>query len=403
MEKSRHYSWLLAMLSTLLTLGLHAYLGLKFYSLRFGALGQSSACNINELWNCDAVSASSYAQFLGVPLAIWGLSTHIILALFLILSRLGWIENEERGQRYTAWITAIVVLASIVMAFISVTMLHTLCLFCVMTYGLSILTALGVYFWAKPSVVRNISSDVAALFSDHRGILTGLIAIPGSAFLLNSMFIDNFQGEKMNIMAVEKVAQWTQAPTKNFAADQGLVEFKGTGTPKMEIVEFADFRCSHCKEAYFTLEAFTASHPDVKLTFKYYPLDGTCNPAPELKGNGDGISCEAAFITHCSEKLFKKGWKTHHALFDNQEVLRTFTSKDEVSDFVCKETQSDCAQLKVCTASIETRNEIQAMVKEGMSAGVQGTPSIFVNNRQLIYGQFLPVLEKAYETLHSNE
>ena len=84
MEKSRHYSWLLAMLSTLLTLGLHAYLALKFYALRFGALGQSSACNINELWNCDAVSASSYAQFLGIPLAIWGLSTHIILALFLI-------------------------------------------------------------------------------------------------------------------------------------------------------------------------------------------------------------------------------------------------------------------------------------------------------------------------------
>lgn len=402
MENKRHYSWLLALLSTLAAVGLHSYLSFKFYALRYGALGHSSVCNFNELWNCDAVSASSYSQFLGIPMAVWGLATNFILALLLIGCRLGWVENEERGQRYTCWLAALVFFASVVMGTISATLLKSLCLFCVISYGLSLVTFLGTYFWAQPALFKNISADLTALFSVHRVVLGSLIAIPASAFFLNSIFLDNFQGDKMALMSVEKIAQWQQAPLQNFKPDQGLIDFKGSGVPKMEIVEFADFRCSHCKEAYFAMDAFVVSHADVKLVFKYYPLDGTCNPDPAMSGKGDGISCEAAFTVHCSEKLFKKGWQAHHVFFDNQEKLQSFSSKDEVTDLICNELHSDCAQLKACAASLETRNEVQSMASEGISAGVRGTPGVFVNNRQLGYGQFLPVLEKAYESLHSN-
>ena len=401
MEKSRHYSWLLALFSTLVAVGLHSYLGFKFYALRFGALGQSSACNFNELWNCDSVSASSYAQFLGVPMAIWGLATNLILAALILLSRMGWIENKERSERYAAWLAAVVVLASIVMGLISATMLKSLCLFCVITYGLSALTALGVFFWARPAVVANIPDDLAALFTENRGVLVGFILIPAFAFFFNSMFIDNFQGDKMNLMATEKVSQWTQSPSQTFSA-QGLVAFKGSGNPKMEIVEFADFRCPHCKEAYFSMDAFVTSHSDVRLTFKYFPLDGTCNPETGMKGQGDGISCEAAFAVHCSEKLSKKGWQAHHAFFDKQELLQNMRSKDAVTDFICQETSTDCAALKACVSSTETRNEVQTMAAEGVTALIRGTPSIFVNNKSLGSGQFIPILEKAYQTLHSN-
>ncbi len=402
MEKNRQYSWLLALLSTAAAVGVHGYLSFKFYALRFGALGHNSVCNFNELWNCDAVSASSYAQFLGIPMAVWGLATNFVLVLMLISSRSGWIENEERGQRYSFWLASLVFLASLVMGFISATLLKSLCLFCIISYGLSLVTFLGTYFWARPGLFKNLSSDFMALFSDHRGVLGTLIAIPAGAFFLNFIFLDNFQGDKMAIISVEKIAQWQAARLQTFNLNQGLVDFKGSGTPKMEIVEFADFRCSHCKEAYFSMDAFAASHSDVKLVFKYYPLDGTCNPDSSMTGKGDGISCEAAFVVHCSEKLFKKGWQAHHVLFDNQEKLQSYSSKDEVSDLVCQETKSDCAQLKTCAGQLETRNEVQAMASEGIRAGVSGTPSIYVNNRQLGYGQFLPVLEKAYESLKSN-
>ena len=402
MEKSRHYSWLIAVLSTLTAVGLHSYLSFKFYALRFGALGHSSVCNFNELWNCDAVSASAYSQLFGIPMAVWGLVTNFILVLMLIVTRLGWVESEQRGQRYTSWLAVIIFLASVVMGIISAALLKNLCLFCVLSYVLSIFSFVGVLIWARPHLLQNLMADVKALFSAHRGFLVGILVIPILAFFLNSIFLDNFQGDKMALISVEKIAQWGQAPLQNFKLDQGLVEYKGSGSPKMEIIEFADFRCPHCKEAYFAMDAFVASHTDVKLIFKFYPLDGTCNPEPAMTGKGDGISCEAAFAVHCSEKLFKKGWQAHHAFFDNQEKLQSYGSKDEVTDFICKETQSDCGLLKSCTSSIETRNEVQAMAAEGIAAGVRGTPSIYVNNRQLGYGQFLPVLEKAYENLHSN-
>jgi protein-disulfide isomerase/uncharacterized membrane protein len=402
MEKSRQYSWFAAFISALVAVGLHSYLAFKFYALRFGALGQSSICNLNETWNCDAVSASSYAQFLGNPMAVWGLATNLIFALVLLFARMGWFEDEERGQRYSAWLACLIFLSSVVMGTISLTQLKSLCLFCVIAYALSLISVAGTLIWARPSIISHLGSDVSALFTNSKGMLVALIAIPASAFFINSIFIDNFQMSKMGLVADEKIAQWTGAKEQVLDSSKGLILFRGTGQPKMEIIEFADFLCPHCKEAFFGLDAFTSSHPDVKLTFKYFPLDGGCNPDTHMSGSGNGVRCEAAYYTQCAEKLYQKGWAVHHYLFENQDRLHGLSSRDDVGDMVCKDLNLDCTALKTCATSPETRDEVMALAAEGINSGVQGTPTIYVNKRMLPYGQFLPILEKAYENLKTH-
>lgn len=400
MEKIKSRSWTLAFISALAATGTHFYLSIQYYALRFGGIRGSSLCNVSELWNCDAVSASSYSQFLGVPMAVWGLVTNAILVFMLFLSRIGWLGDEERGRRYTLWLSAIVALASVVMGSISLLFLKNLCLFCVATYALSAFTLVGAYFWAGPFLK---TGDISALFQQNHFALGSFVAIPILAFILNSAFTDRYVNPrevgKLDLFAQEKVLQWQQAPLKVFNPNVGLVLHKGQGEARMNIVEFADFRCPHCQSAAHSLDAFVSAHPDVRLVYKSYPLDGTCNPSPALKGQGDGISCEAAFLTQCSEKLFKKGWTVHRHLFEHQEKLRSLSKKEEVRDMVCKELDLDCAALAQCADGPEVRDEIKAMSAEGTAADIHGTPSIFVNGKSLSGAQLIPVLEKAYQSL----
>ena len=244
--------------------------------------------------------------------------------------------------------------------------------------------------------MSDLVGDIKDIFTSQRWILGCLIAIPAFAFLSNSMVLDGRGFQNIGKIVDEKIAYWQMAPSQTFDA-KGLVFQKGTAEPVMTIVEFADFRCPHCREAYPALHAFVESHPDVKMTFKTFPLDGVCNAA--LGNGGDGISCALAEINYCSEKIAQKGWITHHYIYDNQENFRSLPL-DEAADKICKDTGiSNCDELKKCAKSDETFNDIKSMAAEGAKAQIQGTPSVFVNSKLLQGGQLLPILEAAYKKI----
>ncbi|MEK6555784.1 MAG: vitamin K epoxide reductase family protein, partial [Bdellovibrionota bacterium] len=76
----------IAILLTLIAVGLHAYLTLHYYDLNYGSTSGESVCNVSEKFNCDSVSMSQYSTLLGAPLALWGAATNIILLVLLV----GW-------------------------------------------------------------------------------------------------------------------------------------------------------------------------------------------------------------------------------------------------------------------------------------------------------------------------
>jgi uncharacterized membrane protein len=73
----------IALLLTLVAIGIHTYLTLHYYDLNYGAGSADSICNINAKLNCDAVAASSYSTFLKTPLALWGAVTNTMLLILL--------------------------------------------------------------------------------------------------------------------------------------------------------------------------------------------------------------------------------------------------------------------------------------------------------------------------------
>jgi protein-disulfide isomerase len=166
------------------------------------------------------------------------------------------------------------------------------------------------------------------------------------------------------------------------------------------LVEFADFKCPHCRTAWATLKRFKEQMPDATVIFKPFPLDGSCNPSMQQKG--DNSRCKMAGWVLCAEKISQKGWLVHDYLFENQERLFPVYGDEldkDLKEFAGKN-GINADEVSMCSQSSDTAILIGKMVEEAKAAQVQGTPTIYLNNRRLEAAQIFDVLKNAYNSLN---
>lgn len=388
---------LLAIVSTLIAIGVHIYLTQHFYGVKFGLGEGGSVCNVNAVLNCDAVTASRFSAFLGLPIALWGAATNLVLLFFLFVTRQNLSADRAKTSRYAFLLASTTLLASIVMGAISLLAMKNLCIFCISAYFLSIFSFTGALLGAEKLDTKNLLEDIKDIFVTDRWVLGFLVAIPAISFAANLMYLESHGLGEIEKIASEKVSYWQSSPQENFDLSTGLTLQASNENPIMTIVEFADFRCPHCKHAAPSLHAFANSHPDVKFIFKPFPLDGTCNDA--IHGGGDGISCGLAFAVMCAEQINKSGWKAHDYFFENQMEVIQAQNLDKNLEAVSAVIGITKEDLKKCVEKPETKSLVVKMAQEGATAKIQGTPTVFVNGKLLGGGQLLPVLDAAYKTL----
>jgi protein-disulfide isomerase/uncharacterized membrane protein len=373
---------------------LHLYLMNTHYDLRYGFEGTKSVCSINETLNCESVSLSPYSYFLGLPLATWGMAFHISFLFLFVLAFIQPPENIERRNSFYRFIklfAVISVVASIIMATISLTMMSTYCIFCIALYLLSFLNLVVLGQQKQISFIPTRDDFMKIFKTGENGlihVLVAFIAIPVIAFLAHDMSTRSFK-QQTTYMIRDVLGEWERASEADFPAP--LLK-AGSDTPKMTIVEFADFQCIHCKNAAHSLHSFVNSRPNIQLQFFSFPLDGTCNPA--LTSGGNGKSCTLAKAVYCAEKQ-GKGWAAHNWIFD-----RFGTSANSEFEKMSKDLKLEHSALLDCIQSDEATQVITENAKLGEKVKVEGTPTVFVNGKKLVNGHILAILEELYSQLN---
>lgn len=108
-----------------------------------------------------------------------------------------------------------------------------------------------------------------------------------------------------------------------------------------------------------------AKHPaDIRLVFKQFPLD-THSQA--------GFAAEAALAAHAQGKF----WPMHDKLYANFHDLAP-----EKINQLAKEAGLDLVRFTMDMKSGKYKATVQKELDEGVEAGVQGTPTIFVNGKR---------------------
>jgi protein-disulfide isomerase len=143
---------------------------------------------------------------------------------------------------------------------------------------------------------------------------------------------------------------------------------------KVLIVDFSDFQCPYCKQAYISLkpiiDKYNAQQPNtVRLALKDFPLDSKCNASVQ-NGGPHPFACEAAVAVRLA-KVKGREQALEDYLFANQE---TFSSDNirkwareigQVTDFDAK-----------YAATIE---DVKGDIAFGHTLQVNATPTMFIN------------------------
>ena len=103
----------------------------------------------------------------------------------------------------------------------------------------------------------------------------------------------------------------TQAPTLTLPVSDRRDHIRGNQSAAVTLVEYGDFECPHCGQAYLVLgELMDQVGDQLRLVFRHFPL-AQIHPHAEL-------AAEAAEAAGAQGQF----WEMHDMLFENQNASR---------------------------------------------------------------------------------
>ena len=151
----------------------------------------------------------------------------------------------------------------------------------------------------------------------------------------------------------------------------------GKDNAPITVIEFSDFQCPFCSRFRDqTFDQIKTNYIDtgkVKFVYRDFPLS-SIHPMAES-------GAEAA---ECANEQ-GKFWEYHDILFSKQDEWTT-TGVDTLKGYA-KDLSLDTNKFNSCLDDGKYKDEVAKDFQDGVDAGVQGTPSFFINGKQLSCAQ----------------
>jgi protein-disulfide isomerase len=149
---------------------------------------------------------------------------------------------------------------------------------------------------------------------------------------------------------------------------------RGPADAKVTVVEYSDFQCPYCGQAWeiFEKEVYPQYKDKVRFVFKQMPLT-QIHPWAE----------DAAVASACAlEQGNDQFWKMYDGLFGQQAQITKDNLPAKVEE-IATAAGLDVPRLKECLAGRKTIDAVKADQAEAASVGVNGTPTFFINGRRV--------------------
>ena len=178
-------------------------------------------------------------------------------------------------------------------------------------------------------------------------------------------------------------------PTAGATPTVGPVEVSADDDPAIgpedapvTIIEFSDFQCPYCARFQSqTLPQILSGYGDrVRFVYRDFPLTSLHANALKAAEAADCANEQGAY------------WKYHDLLFQNQSGLDDASLKNYAASLGL-----DTGVFNQCLDSDKYLSEIQKDEQDGITAGVQGTPSFFINGMPLTGAQPYSAFQTAIE------
>ena len=357
------------------------YLLISHYK-NYTDVSYSSFCAISQAINCDTVAQSPWSIFLGVPIALWGITGYILFLTILFLVR------ENCPQSIVLWkilfsLSLLFSLISLFLGYISATKIHSYCILCITNYCISFL--LLFYSWIIIRRFDNygfISGSKLAIATISRHTRTRFfICLIFATFTCCLIFFPRYW-KYMDSTLREDIQTGITVEGHPWI---------GAINPVVTIEEYSDYQCFACYKTHFTIRQLILKYPEkLRLVHRHYPMDHDFNPTvvPQPFHIGSGKMSLLAIYAMTQNNF----WKMNDALFQLGRTKEPFNTK-----FLSEKTDIPVWELNAALSHPDLRGALRYDIWSGMKRGITATPTFIINDE--VYTGFIPqkILELALE------
>jgi protein-disulfide isomerase len=167
------------------------------------------------------------------------------------------------------------------------------------------------------------------------------------------------------------VADWREVGSRGYAT--GPVNATAT------VVVFSDFQCPFCRRFSTTLDSLRREHPEVRIVERQFPL------------TMHAYAFDAAVAAECARDIGQYDGM-RHSLFEHQ----TLVAEAQWGVLAHEAGIRDTAAIVKCVGDHRRADSVRVDVAAGEHIGVQGTPTILVNDS--LFAGMIPLSELVART-----
>lgn len=219
------------------------------------------------------------------------------------------------------------------------------------------------------------------------GILGYIIGVWSPGAFSKEDQLDSIAGAKN-----EGVVNIENAPenTAKIEASEDDDAFLGNEDAPIVMVEFSDYQCPYCsrfeKESMPQIMQNYIETGKVKLVFRDYPLAFHANAKP---------AAEAAECAGEQDKYFEM----HGKLFNGLDEWQGASDANGIFARYASEIGLKTEKFPKCMTNNEMAEEVEKDLSDGISYGVSGTPTFFINGQKLVGAQPYSVFANIFDSL----
>jgi len=369
-------------------------LAMIYYDANFNPYALPSFCSLNAFIDCDGVAQTRESQFLGIPLAYWGMFLYVFLIFLLFVEKLKeikllkFLEVFKNPLAYISSLGFISFTVSMILAGISIFEIKKLCLLCLFTYLLNlIIAAIATDFKAGilESFKLSIRDFIDALKIKKYLISFIILALLGASTLTYTTLSYCFTPQ---IKRFNEMKEYEKMEKNNPFKVKGNI--LGDKNAKMVVYIYTDYRCPICRIDNVMIHRLAKELKGFEIIHKNLPLDMSCNkniPQPFHEG-----SCMLAEYSLAAENQ-GKFWEFNSAIFEKQP-------KDEQEVLALAKTLGlNTGELQKDAENPAVSNKITEDIDRAVELGINGTPTMVINGKLYVgikpYYELKDILLKA--------
>lgn len=164
------------------------------------------------------------------------------------------------------------------------------------------------------------------------------------------------------------------AEKRQILAERADGPYRGAASKDLEIVEFADFECPHCKEAEANMDKLATDFPKAHIVFQIFPLTSIhpeSGPATEYALCVNKLGGSTAFFPFAA------------AVFDGQSGLATPDGATLTLNSAVVKAGLNPTKVSTCAATPAIKAQMESLSKLPADLDINETPMLAINGREI--------------------